>query len=854
MRTKPSRELTLPDRLSHLSPNEALLLLGANARKLLAEGGQIEIAIDTDVHLDDQVLLVGVRGRSVRIALDKAAKHGLAFTCECGPEPCLHRAATLALVLEEKTTLGLAEAPTDEVPLERLDEAALVERELAERAKRAKEERMSIETADATHPWSDYVVTNTASGKSYRVALRGTERGDSYCSCPDFRKNALGTCKHVLKVLERVRRKFDAKTLARRHVRTRASVGLRYGETVELRVALPDSPDAVVTELLGPFTGKKHVDPRALATAIRAVVDAGSEVHVYPDAEEYLEQCLTKLRLERVCKRLERHGERSAFGGPLLRVDLLPYQRAGVAFLVRAGRAILADDMGLGKTIQAIAAAELLAREAGITKVLVICPASVKAQWRSEIERFCTRSVQIVAGGTKERVHGYRNDAFFTICNFEQVLRDLLTIETVPWDLIVVDEAQRIKNWESKTARVLKALHSRFAIALSGTPLENRLEELYSVVEFVDDRRLGALSRFYHRHRLVDEKGRVLGYTNLDALRENIAPVLLRRTRSEVLGELPPRTVEVVRVPPSDEQLGQHVAQMRIVAGIVRKPFLTEMDLLRLRSALLLARMSADSTYLVDKRRPSYSTKLDRLFEMLTSLFAEEGRKIVLFSEWTTMLDEIEAWLRANGHGFGRLDGKIPQGKRAKILGTFQRDAKQRVLVMTNAGAVGLNLQFANTVVNVDLPWNPAVLEQRIGRVHRMGQTRPVQVFLLVTEGTIEEGLLETLDTKQRLADAALDVGSELDQIEMKGSGDDLKRRLERLLGHLPDAAEDRSELARTRAAVPPLHERIANGSRTLPDGRVQLELTSADAQVLQALLARLATEGNAPPSLASGA
>ena len=853
MRTKPSHELTLPDRLSHLSPNEALLLLGANGRKLLAEGGMVEIAIDTDVHLDDRLLLVNVRGKDVRLELDKAGKHGIAFGCECGPEPCLHRAAVLALVLEEKTTLGLAQAPSEELPLERLSEALLVERELEERVQRAKEERMSIEASDATRPWSDYVVTNKASGKSYRVALRGTERGASYCSCPDFRKNALGTCKHILKVQDRVHRKFDARTLARPYVRTRTSVALAYGDQVGLRVTLPDARDRVVTELLGSFAGAKHVDPRKLAPAIRSAIDQGIDVHVYPDAQEYLEQSLMQDRLDQVCKRLERQGEKRALGRPLLAVELLPYQRAGVAFLVRAGRAILADDMGLGKTIQAIAAAELLAREAGITRVLVVCPASVKAQWRSEIERFCARSVQIVAGTTKARVHGYRNDAFFTICNYEQVLRDLLTIENVPWDLIVVDEAQRIKNWESKTARVLKALRSRYAIALTGTPLENRLEELYSVVEFVDDRRLGAMSRFFHRHRLVDDTGRVLGYTNLEALRANLAPVLLRRTRAAVLQELPPRTVEIVRVPASDEQLGQHVAQMRIVAGIVRKPFLTEMDLLRLRSALLMARMSADSTYLVDKRRPSYSTKLDRLFEMLTSLFAEAGRKTVLFSEWTTMLDEIETWLRANRHGYGRLDGKIPQGKRAKILGAFQRQVEQRVLLMTNAGSVGLNLQFANTVVNVDLPWNPAILEQRIGRVHRMGQTRAVQVFVLVTEGTIEEGLLETLGRKQRLADAALDVESELDQIEMAASGDDLKRRLEKLLGHLPDAAEDRSELTRTRAAVPTLRERIAKTAHTLPDGRVRLELTSEDAQALQALLARHSDGSTTPAALAAG-
>ena len=149
----------------------------------------------------------------------------------------------------------------------------------------------------------------------------------------------------------------------------------------------------------------------------------------------------------------------------------------------------------------------------------------------------------------------YDNPCFFTICNYEQVLRDLLAIERVKWDLIILDEGQRIKNWEAKTSQVIKALRSPFALVLSGTPLENRLDELYSVVEFIDDRRLGPAFRFYNRYRVVDEKGKVLGYKNLDDLRERLKPVLLRRTRKTVMTELPPRTTEIRRIPPTEEQI-----------------------------------------------------------------------------------------------------------------------------------------------------------------------------------------------------------------------------------------------------------------------------------------------------------
>src|SRR5262249_31202245 len=154
-------------------------------------------------------------------------------------------------------------------------------------------------------------------------------------------------------------------------------------------------------------------------------------------------------------------------------------------------------------------------------------------------------------------------------------------------------------------------------------------------------RRLGPGFRFFNRHRVVDEKGKVLGYKNLDQLRAALAPVLLRRTRDSVKLELPPRTIETVRIPPTEEQQALHATHMQVVASITRKKFLTEMDLLRLQKALLMARMAADSTFLCDKQKPGYSSKLERLDELFEQLFDEEGRKVVLFSEWTTMLDLI---------------------------------------------------------------------------------------------------------------------------------------------------------------------------------------------------------------------
>jgi len=535
----------------------------------------------------------------------------------------------------------------------------------------------------------------------------------------------------------------------------------------------------------------------------------------------------------------------------LLDAELLPYQLDGIAFAVGAGRAVLADDMGLGKTIQGIGVAELLARLADIRRVLVVCPASLKSQWRSEIGRFCGRSSQLVIGSAEERVAQYDGDAFFTICNYEQILRDHPTVERIKWDLIILDEGQRIKNWESKTSRVIKSLTSPFALVLSGTPMKNRLKEPYTVVSFIDDRRLGPAYRFLHRHRVVDDRGRVEGYKNLDQLREALKPILLRRTRGGVMQELPERSTQIVRIRPTDEQRLMSDEYVTRAAQIAAKKFLSEMDLLRLQKFMLMARMACDSTLLADKEEPGYSSKLEHLADLLEQLAVEGNRKIVLFSEWTTMLNLIEPLLKQVGLDFVRLDGKVPQKKRQALVHRFQDEPDCRVIIMSNAGSTGLNLQSANTVINVDLSWNPAILEQRIARAHRMGQKQRVQVYLLVTEESLEERLLGTLSAKHDLALAALDVESDVSQVELRSGMEELKRRLEQLIGKTPPAPIDVSERRRVEAQpqqIAQRRQRVAAASGELLSAALNLvgELAAPaaeapDASVVEQVQAGLA-------------
>jgi hypothetical protein len=813
--TKPGSELTLFDKLSRLSFLQATKLLGPMGADLIAAGGKHDIDITTHVEFDRDRFRLAVDAATVTLALNPAVRDRLEWRCSACNVPCEHVGAAFSLILEEKLALRLADAPPERPPIESLPEEELVTQALAEREERARTEKMRLVSVAPQEIWTDYTVTNAASGKSYRVALRGWRPGDSYCSCPDFRKNTLGTCKHILHTLEKVRRRFPDPVRKKPYRQRDIAVHLSYGTALELRLLLPDRLEEKAAALVRPIRDKAITDLHDLLGRIRRLAAQGHTVTVYPDAEEYLQTRLTQHRIAATVAAIRRDPKAHPLRKSLLKVELLPYQLDGIAFAAAAGRAILADDMGLGKTIQAIGMAELLAREADIRKVLIVCPASVKSQWRSEILRFSERDCQIVLGGAAQRVSQYENRCFFTVCNYEQVLRDILAIERAKWDLIVLDEGQRIKNWEAKTTQTMKSLRSPFALVLSGTPLENRLDDLFSVAEFIDARRLGPAFRFFNRHRVTDEKGKVLGYKHLDSLRENLKPILLRRTRATVMKDLPPRTTEIVRIAATAEQLEIDGAQMMIVSAVVRKPYISEMDLLRLRKALLMARMNADSTYLVDKRSPGYSSKLERLEELLEELAAEQSRKIVLFSEWTTMLTLIERQIKRFKLDYVRLDGSVPQKKRQELVHQFQRDPACRMFLTTNAGSTGLNLQAANTVINVDLPWNPAVLEQRIARAHRMGQKNPVQVYLLVTEGTIEEKLLATLSAKHDLALAALDMESDAKEVALASGMEELKRRLEVLLGANPHAAVDETEKQRQEQEA----ERLARRARVAEAG-----------------------------------
>ena len=594
------------------------------------------------------------------------------------------------------------------------------------------------------------------------------------CSCPDLTANRLGTCKHIEAVLHKLRKRAPRKF--ERLARDGGPVSLVVVEgddagRQELRLLC--SPDATTREqaiLRRHFDDEGRLRGRGPEALARFESEAAllENLRISHAARRFVrrleEDKARRRRGRRIREDLSRHGGRM----PGLKAALYDYQVDGVAFLAGNGRALLADDMGLGKTLQSIAAAVWLARHGGVRRTLIVCPASLKHQWARELRRFTEASVQIIQGDAATRREQYEAGADFTILNYELVLRDRTTLlETLPADLLIVDEAQRVKNWRTKTAEAIKSLPTRFAFVLTGTPLQNRLEDLYSVMQVVDQHRLGPLWQFRRSYHVLGERGQVLGYRNLSELRRRLEPIMLRRTRAIVRDQLPDRIdnqIDVDMTPKQRELEGGAVQIIGSLARLQQKRPLTPAEERRLLSAIQNARMACNAAGLVDKATEG-APKLDELARLLEQLCVEGDSKVVVFSEWERMTQMAEGVARGLGLGVARLHGGVPTGRRGRLIERFSTDPELRVFLSTDAGSVGLNLQSADAMILLDMPWNPAVLEQRIARVHRLGQRRPVQIIQIVSAESYELSVAGALGRKRELFENVIEEEGEEDAL-----------------------------------------------------------------------------------------
>jgi hypothetical protein len=670
------------------------------------------------------------------------------------------------------------------------------EHEIELRRWRGRTEITTVETLEPAHPIFGAFRARSDSGSAYEVEIRSLSDHYNSCGCIDHQVSGLGTCKHIEGVLAALRRRgVRAFGQAAAAASPRVELFLRRSGDPTPALIWPRRMDAGteaartwLTPWLDP-QGQISGEPAEIEAVIKALDSAPSEVRAHLRLSRHFTPWLQRRRRER-----SRRDDRAAFLDEVergverfdrLRHPLLPYQREGMLHLAFGERALLADEMGLGKTVQAIAACELLAHRKGVQRVLVVCPASLKAEWEEQIKHFTSRPAQAVFGPPAARQAAYRQPPFFTIVNYEQVVIDADALNNLlAPDVVILDEAQRIKNWHTKTARKVKSLRSPYAFVLTGTPVENRIDELYSIVQYLDPELVGALFRFNRSFYELDERGRPVEYRNLAELKRRVEPVLLRRRKSDVETELPGRSVKTYLVPMVPEQADRYEEYRAPIAKLIaiskRRP-LTPKEFDRMQMLLACMRMICDTPAILDPDC-RVCPKLEELERVLEDLLQEPGRKIIIFSEWERMLNLVRELAAELGVEAAWHTGSVPQVRRREEINRFKQDPNCRLFLSTDSGSVGLNLQVASAVINVDLPWNPAKLEQRIARAWRKHQTRSVTVVNMVTEGSIEHAILHLLNVKQALSDGLLDGAGDIGALKMPSGKGALVERMRAML------------------------------------------------------------------------
>lgn len=685
-------------------------------------------------------------------------------------------------------------------PARELDWRTTDQQEVERRRERAREEQPRIANRDPRHPIFSNFDVHSPSGVRYEVEVRDLAWGNFFCTCVDYRVNALGTCKHVEAVrLHLETNEHEALAAARVQGSTRLDlVPDRAHQSLRLEGDASRLPKPMRRLFSEDGMLVRDIRPETAVDVWRETATGITALRVSQETDLWLEsrrRSAEARQLRRVYEQRVRGGEWPAYE---TRVPLFPYQREGMLHLACAERALLADEMGLGKSVQAIAACALLHRIGRASRALIVTPASLKAEWEQQIHELTTLGVRALGGTRRRRLEAYRREGapFFTIASYEEILADHLDVNAqLQPDIVILDEAQRIKNWGSPTALAVKRLRSRFAFVLTGTPIEQNLDELYSLVSFLDPALFGPLFRFNREYYEFDERGRPSGYRHLDRLRERLRPIFLRRRKADVESQLPARTERFHFVPLGESQraaYGPLAAELaRLVAPSRRLPS-TAGAQDHLLSVVARLRMICDTNYILDADDRA-CPKAGEISRLLSEIAASPGTKVLVFSEWERMLELVRDACVKLRLGFAWHTGKVPPARRRTEVERFGKDPDCRVFLTTDGVGRGLNLPEVGVLIHCDVPWTPARLQQRVARAQQHPHAHPLTVLHLVSEHTIEQRLLAGLARHRVPADLLLNETPEIADVRPV---DARERLIDRIRGLLVDEPDDAPEPA----------------------------------------------------------
>ncbi|MEL6468442.1 MAG: DEAD/DEAH box helicase [Cyanobacteria bacterium J06623_4] len=463
-----------------------------------------------------------------------------------------------------------------------------------------------------------------------------------------------------------------------------------------------------------------------------------------------------------------------------LQATLRDYQTEGFVWLSRLANwgvgACLADDMGLGKTLQGLAV--MLSRAAD-GPALVIAPTSVCTNWQSEAERFApSLRIQRLGEGSRDNRQMLLDELGandLLVCSYGLVQQEEVAeiLAGVTWETIVLDEAQAIKNHATKRSQAVMALQGTFKIIMTGTPIENHLGELWNLFRFINPGLLGSLDSFKQKfaNPIERDPDKAASEPAKEALRRLIRPFILRRTKDQVLQELPSRTEITLAVEPSDEEAAFYEALRREAVEKLKgkKDIQAGQKHLQVLAEIMKLRRACCNPSLVKPELAIPSTKLARFSELIEELL-DNGHKALVFSQFVDHLKLLKAHLDEQQIAYQYLDGSTPSKKRKASVDAFQNGEGDVFLISLKAGGSGLNLTAADYVLHMDPWWNPAVEDQASDRAHRIGQQRPVTIYRLVTQGTIEDKIVSLHKAKRDLADSLLtgaDISSKVSTDEL---------------------------------------------------------------------------------------